>query len=181
MYGQMIDQTMQLDSGEIVRFRPLMPDDAPFLVEIFERMSFQSRYRRFNQTLDQPDLERVWSEAEQIAHAVALNSRGIIAFTDTPERRDIPVGASRFVRTAADEAELAVSVRDDYQSQGIGRQLVQLLIDEARREGIHRLTGLIQNDNDSVWAMLKRIPVALHRTTEGGFSQVFLDLDSPPR
>ncbi len=175
----MINQTMQLASGETVRFRPLLPDDAPYLVEIFERMSFQSRYRRFNQTLDQPDIERVWSEAEQIAHAVALNSRGIIAFTDTAERRDIPIGAARYVRADVNEAELAVSVRDDYQSQGIGRQLVNLLVEEARRDGLHRLTGLIQNDNPNVWAMLKHIPVELRRATEGSYTQVILDLDLP--
>lgn len=167
---------MRLKDGRTIWFRPLLPDDAPFLVEIFEQMSFQSRYSRFNQSLDEPDIERVWHEAEQIAQAVAVNSRGVIAFVDTPGRHDVPVGAARYVRIAADVAELAVSVRDDYQRQGIGRRLVELLIEQARRDGIRRLTALVQNDNKGIWAMLNHLPVALERKTEGSYTEVSLDL-----
>jgi len=46
-----------------------------------------------------------------------------------------------------DSAEVAVFVHQDYRERGIGRQLMNELIAEARRTGIHRIWGIAAADN----------------------------------
>ena len=54
----------------VVRVRPLLAEDAPYLVDLFENMSQDSRYSRFLQTLDNIDMERVWSLASDMGARV---------------------------------------------------------------------------------------------------------------
>lgn len=169
--------TFETAKGLTITVRRMMPDDAPYLVDLFENMSEQSRYQRFYQTLDKPDIDLVWTEAEQIAHSVAVNSFGLLAFANLPERRQTPVGGARFVKTAADEAEVAVSVRDDYQNLGIGTLLMRLLIDEARRQGLRRLTGIVLNDNYAVWGLLKNLELPFAREQDGNATNISLLLE----
>lgn len=163
-------------TGQLVRVRPLLPDDAPYLIDIFENMSVDSRYRRFLQSLEKPSMEVVWSEAEQIAHAVAKNSRGLIAFADLPDHPDSPVGAARYVLVNDREGELAISVRDDMQRQGIGLRLSQLLVAEARKNGVERLTGVFQSDNEAVRKLVKHLDVRVTQTAEGAYVALQLHL-----
>ena len=120
----------------VVRVRPLRAEDAPYLVDLFENMSQDSRYSRFLQTLENIEMERVWSSAEQIAQGVAVNSHGLLAFCDTAERPDVPVAAARYIRLDSGQAEIGISVRDDMQGIGIGSRLLGLLFDDGRAEGI---------------------------------------------
>jgi len=154
-------------NGSKVCVRPVRPEDTPYLVDLFENMGPDSRYRRFMQTLEQVDMERVWTEAEQIANGMAINSRGFIAFCDTTERPDVPVGVARYVRLASGDAELAISVRDDMQGQGVGTELAQVLTDQAEVEGVSRLVGVVQNDNAGIWAILRRLNRRMVREAEG--------------
>lgn len=50
--------------------------DAPYLVDLFEHMSSESRYNRFMQAIDHIDIDRIWSEAEHIAHLIDGDSYG---------------------------------------------------------------------------------------------------------
>lgn len=168
--------TFATKAGSTIRVRPLMPEDAPYLVDLFENMSAESRYHRFLQTLDYLSMERVWTEAEQIAHGAAVNTYGLLAFCDLTERPDVPVGAARYVRLDSGEAEIAVSVRDDMQRLGIGTDLIRLLVDVAEAEGIQRLVGVVQNDNTAVWTMLRRLGRPIARTPDGNYTNIIIFL-----
>jgi GNAT superfamily N-acetyltransferase len=76
--------------------------------------------------------------------------------------RDLPdrlVAVARFVRyhDHPTEAEFAITVHDPYQGQGIGRRLLELLVEAARERGITRLRALIQSDNDPMTRLLRRV------------------------
>lgn len=161
----------------LVTVRPLQPDDAPLLVEIFGRLGPESRYRRFNESVVNADDDRVWAEAEQIAHAVMRNSRGLLAFADTPDIENTPIGGVRYVMTGPEEAELAVSVVDEYQGRGIGTRLVELMVEEARAAGLKRLVGLVRNDNAGVFGLLRKLPFVVDRKLEGEVTTITVHLD----
>lgn len=152
-----------------------MPQDAPYLVDLFENMGSNSRYNRFLQPVDQVDMEVVWTEAKQIAEKV--NSYGLVAFVDMPERDDVLVGAARFVSLSPTRAEMAVSVRDDMQHKGIGTELMRLLIEHAASVGINQLVGTVQNSNKPMLAMLKKLGYRLEFQPEGSYSVVFVHLN----
>ena len=169
-------ETFPTKTGITVRVRYLEPEDVPLLVDIFEHMGDESRYRRFNQPLERVTTERVWTEAENIAQAVMTNSRGLIAFADLADQPNAPVAAARYVLIGNDEAEVALSVRDDMQGQGIGKRMFQLLIEEARRAGLQRLVGSVQNENAAVWGLLRHVNLPIEHIPDGAVTEIVIQL-----
>lgn len=166
-------------SGLRLRMRSLMPTDAPYLVQIFEQMSADSRYMRFNQPLEYVSEERVWEEAERIAQTTRQHSGGLIVFTDLPDSSNTAVAAARYVCIGEGTAEVAMSVIDAMQKQGIGSWLMHKLVETARRDGVRLLTADIRNDNEGIWKILYRLPYEMVRMRDGSFSQVIIDLMRP--
>ncbi|WP_248516665.1 GNAT family N-acetyltransferase [Salinarchaeum laminariae] len=84
-----------------------------------------------------------WDDGDAVGHAVL-----------------IPYGDGEEEEEEEEAAELAVFVRPDYQSAGIGTELVRSLLALGRREGIQRVTLVVEPSNT--------IAVSLYRTV--GFS-----------
>ncbi|HID51913.1 MAG TPA: GNAT family N-acetyltransferase [Anaerolineae bacterium] len=168
--------TFQARNGIQLRVRHLEYDDAPYLVDLFAHMGPDSRYRRFLQSLDNPSPTRVWQEAERIAHAVRPYNDGLIAFADLPGEPNAPVGVARYMQMEPGVAEVAMSVRDDMQGQGVGTYLFRLLVEEARKNGVRKLVGTVQNNNKAMWIVFDRIPYPLTRQLTGTESEVEIDL-----
>ncbi len=125
-----------------LRIRPIEPDDKAALAEGFERLSEESRYRRFlsaHPRLSASDL-RYLTEVDHRDH------EALVAFD---ARTDAGVGVARFIRDPArpDSAEIAVAVTDDAQGRGVGTALMRRLADRAREEGIGRFTAVMLADN----------------------------------
>lgn len=163
-------------SGILLYIRHLQEGDAPYLVDLFEHMSSESRYRRFLQSLDNPKPGLVWREAERIVHGNSDTHDGLIAFADLPEQMDAPVAVVRYVLMEPGVAELALSVRDDMQGQGIGTQMLQILTSIARESGVRKLVATAQNENGAIWTVLERLPFPMVRTPEGVCSNLEVDL-----
>ena len=164
-------------SGQLIHLRRILPDDTPFLVDIFEHMSSESRYQRYNQTLDHVAPNRVWQEALQIALANPRTNPGLIAFVDTPSHTAEPVGAVRLVEITPDVAEVAISIRDDFQNKGIGSTLMLHMANEARSLGYRRIVASIRNDNPAIWKVFSRLPFKIERVPDGALSEVTIYLD----
>jgi acetyltransferase len=164
-------------TGLPIHVRPMLPQDAPYLVDLFENMSAQSRYQRFLQSVDQIGMERIWTEAENIAHGATGDPHGWVAFGDLAERAEAPVAAVRYVKLSATQAEMAVSVRDDMQNIGIGAYLLRLLIADAAENGIDQLVGVVGNDNTAMWLILKKLGYRLEQRAEGSYSLIALHIN----
>ena len=173
--------TFQARNGVPLRVRHLEYDDAPYLVDLFEHMGPDSRYRRFLQSLDNPSPARVWQEAERIAQAARPYNAGLIAFADLPGEPNAPVGVARYMQIEPGTAEAAMSVRDDMQGQGVGTFLFKMLVEEARKNGVRKLVGTVQNSNKAIWIVFDRIPYPLTRRLTGAESEVEIDLTKPDR
>lgn len=172
--------TFRTKTGRPIRVRSLVPEDTPYLVDLFDNMGQDSRYQRYLQTLDHLDMERVWSTAEQIAEGVAIKSHGLLAFCDMAERPDVPVAAARYVYTDAGEAEIGISVRDDMQGLGIGAQLMGLLLDEARRAGVERLVALYHSENTAIRTIFNKLDCRMTRRPDGIHTFITLYIAEPP-
>ena len=153
-----------------VWLRPIGSGDAPFLVDIFNHMSDESRYQRFNTTLANVDEERVQNRAQQMVDQSVNNGRGWLAFAQI-EGKESPLGGARYVYTDEDVAEFAISVRDDIQQKGLGTLLLLRLIQTAKRDKLEALTGFAQADNRGLWQLLDRSGYPIERERDG--SDVF--------
>lgn len=64
------------------------------------------------------------------------------------------LGVSRYyLDPETGEAEFALVVGDAHQRQGLGRHLMQRLIEIARDRGVRRLTGLVLRENGPMLAL----------------------------
>ena len=79
MHSEEQTTTFHSRAGHSIRVRPLQHDDAPFLVDIFENMTAESRYKRFHQSLNHVSTNRIWTEANNIAQADPERSWGLVA------------------------------------------------------------------------------------------------------
>jgi GNAT superfamily N-acetyltransferase len=121
----------RLADGTEVALRPLGPDDKPLLREGMASLSDDSRRLRFMAPVDRLTRAQLayLTEIDQVTH---LAWGALIA--------DSPVAVGRLVRsaTAPEQAEIAITVVDEWQRRGLGRLLVTLLAALARDLGIER-------------------------------------------
>lgn len=122
---------MELRDGTRVVIRPIEPDDRVGLADGFERLSPESRYRRFFAAVAQLS-ERDLDHLTQVDHH---DHEALVAIV---EGTGEGIGVARYVRTGPDVAEPAMVVLDDWQGRGAGSRLLDALVERAREEGIRR-------------------------------------------
>ena len=160
-----------LTDGRVALLRPLDSSDRERVVAAFDRLSEESRYRRFFTPLHQLS-DRSLEYLTDIDHS---DHEAIIALDPGTDEL---IGVARYVRGEpdSDRAEAAVVVADDWQHVGLGRALLERLVARARAEGICRFTALVQADNRRALELLAEIgPTS--RSLEG--SLVELDIELP--
>ncbi len=140
--GRPTAETASSNSVEDLQIRPIAPEDKQALAEGFERLSDESRYRRFlapRGSLSDAEL-RYFTEVDHHDH------EALVAID--PETGQ-GVGIARYVRSKTDpkSAELAIAVVDDWQRMGVGTSLATALSARAKREGITVFTGPVLAGN----------------------------------
>jgi len=170
--------TFYANDGRQILVRPLAADDTALLVDLFDHMSPESRYRRFHQSLDHVPESRIWQEAAQITHFDPAKSFAYIAFFSSPDKGLIPISVARYVDSGPGEGEVAISVRDDFQNLGIGKKLMRLLAYQAEIKGYRRLVASIQNDNIAIWRVFQHLPYHIFRSPDGSYANIIIVLTS---
>jgi len=143
-------RTVTLADGSRVLIRPIAPEDRDELVAGFERLSAESRYRRFfgpMVRLSERDLDRL----TQVDH----HDHEALVAIDAGSGRGVAV--ARFIRTQDDEAEPAVTVTDDWQRRGLAGRLLALLAERALEEGIERFRAPVLAHNTAAMAVLRQL------------------------
>jgi acetyltransferase len=180
MSGEVVHSFYSKDKQRL-DIRPLRPEDAPYLVNLFEHMGAESRFLRFNVALTNPDPELVWTEARRLARIDPDKDGAWLVFTDLPDQPDAPVAAARYVRIDPETAEASLAVRDDMQRKGIGTELLRFLAEQARRAGIRRLTATIQRVNRPLFYILQKADLAMEVKSEGSYTTIVVELTAPEK
>ena len=178
MHPQII-HTFNATNGLEVRVRQMVPSDAPYLVDIFDHMSAESRYLRFNLPLSHPDPDWVRQQAESLAYLRPYEGRGWLAFADLPDHAEAPVGGVRYMAVSLECAEVALVVRDDLQGLGIGTNLLAFAGRKAYFEGYRKLIGVIQCANLPLWRSLQHLVLPVVTRREGATTIIEVNLEAP--
>jgi RimJ/RimL family protein N-acetyltransferase len=140
-----------LRNGARVLLRPIRPEDSEALALGFERLSEESRYRRFLSPIPRlsSSLLRYMTEVDHHDH------EALVAFAPDGAL----LGVARSVRSNEDRgsAEAAVVVADDWQGLGLGTALLELLARRARAEGIDRFIALVLAENQEMIDLFERL------------------------
>ena len=162
--------TVLLNDGTSLYFRPISAEDTPHLIDIFDHLSSESRYQRFQQVVDHFSATQVQTYAERTVQASVEAGYGILAFLASDTGDSVPVAGIRYV--VEDErgisAEFAITIRDDMHRRGIGSLLLNRLIIEARNRGLRYLTGSALAENIAIWKLLTRTGLPLDRWYDDG-------------
>jgi GNAT superfamily N-acetyltransferase len=144
-------EIVTLPSDRRVAIRPIQADDGQRLQAAYDRLTPQTKYRRFLAV--KPRLT-----AADVAYLTAVDGNDHVALVATPaDDRGRIIAVARFVRLADDPtaAELAIVVGDPYQGEGLGTALLGRLADAAVVRGIERLKATVLADNVPVHRLLR--------------------------
>jgi nucleotide-binding universal stress UspA family protein len=139
-----------LRDGTWVEIRPISPEDRDALRDAFERLSPESRYRRFFGPM--PELSE-----RDLDYLTRIDHHDHEALVATEPGSEAGIGVARYVRTAATVAEPAIVVADDWQGRGVGRALLRALATRAREEGVERFEAPVLATNADAIRMLERL------------------------
>jgi RimJ/RimL family protein N-acetyltransferase len=165
-------ERVTLRDGSEVVVRPIEPGDKEKLVEGFERLSPESRYRRFLTPMNRltPRMLRYLTEVDHHDHEALVAESA-----DGAE----PIGVARFIRIAdePEAAEVAVAVVNHWQGRGAARALMRRLAARAVEEGVERFTATCLAENTDVLELLGDLAPA--RVTESADGLVEVEIALP--
>jgi RimJ/RimL family protein N-acetyltransferase len=163
---------VRLRDGSTVLVRPVRPEDRELFAAGFERMSGESRYRRF------------------MSHKKKLSDRELDFFTRLDHDRHEAIGAidvatgegagvARMHRSEDDPevAEAAVTVVDDWQGRGLGSLLLERLTERARELGVRRFEASLFTTNKAMLHLFERLGCT--RSQREGLDVLAIDVELP--
>jgi RimJ/RimL family protein N-acetyltransferase len=142
---------LALADGTHIRFRPIGSHDHAGLAGLFNRLSFESRRKRFLT----PKIELTRSELAFFTDVDHVSHEAIVA---VDQGDDSIVGVARYVSfpDRPGVADVAFEVADERQGMGIGTELARRLLERARANGITLLTAATLSENRPARALLRR-------------------------
>jgi GNAT superfamily N-acetyltransferase len=153
-----------LRNGTRLRIRAIRPDDKARLLEHFNGLGVRTRYFRFFEYkcgLDGDDLVR-FTQLDFDRHVGP-------AATLVENGRERFIGVGRYVRRDdRSRAEIALTVLDEYQGEGIGSLLIQHLAQLARQNNITRFEADVMGDNSRMLEVLRKSGCILSHASGAG-------------
>lgn len=139
----------QIDRTRWVSIRPIERSDAPGLSDFYARLSTESRRLRFLNCGTRP--------IDDLARAFAQRDRdGFVGILGEPGPRDGAVVAHASVQADGHGgAEIAFAVADELQGRGIGRELMNAVVQHARVHGLRRLSAMLFAENAAMRQLLR--------------------------
>ena len=140
----------KLRNGIRVTIRPIEPEDAQREQAFVRGLSPESRYFRFMNTLRELSPQML----ERFTHPDAVREIALVALTGESSSAQ-QIGVARCARMQDRNAsEFALVVADAFQGQGLGRLLMQALLNAAEEHGIKRIEGLVLNNNQRMLELM---------------------------
>ena len=174
------DETTTLKNGQAVRVRAIRPTDKTMIMEAFRNLEPESIYTRFfhaKKTLTDQDLKKI-TEVDfenDVALVVTIGSEG----------GETIIGAGRYAGYETDggqrTAEVAFTVEEDYQGQGIAGMLLKRLTAIAREKGVEQFEAEVLAQNRAMLAVFSHCGLTVKEKYEGGTIHVTMPLadDTP--
>ena len=167
----------ELRDGTPVCIRAIRPDDKERLRIAFERLSPGTVYRRFFHPK-----KALTSEELRMLTELDFRDHVSLAVTVDEESGERLIAVGRFVRVApaAERAELALTVADEYQHRGAGTLLLQQLVGVARRSGVRELVAHVLDDNREMLEIIRNLDLPTQRTIDDGLNRIVLSIGGSP-
>jgi RimJ/RimL family protein N-acetyltransferase len=171
----------KLKDGTAVTIRAIRPDDKNRMVKAFKNLEPESIYTRFFGFKSELTDEELKTATEvDFEKTVAL-----VVTIPAVGGEETVIGAGRYIMydSANDlrRAEIAFTVEEDYQGQGIASSILRHLIHIAREKGVSRFEADVLAENIAMLAVFVRSGLPMKKSLEEGAVHVTLSLtvDAP--
>ncbi|MEE3652862.1 MULTISPECIES: bifunctional acetate--CoA ligase family protein/GNAT family N-acetyltransferase [unclassified Brenneria] len=173
-YPQELEETVTLKNNAICLFRPILPEDEPLLSKFIAKVTKEDLYYRY------------FSEINEFNHEDLANMTQIdydremafVAVRQSEEGAEI-IGVTRAISDPDNtSAEFAVLVRSDLKGLGLGRRLLEKLIQYARLHGLGRLNGITMPHNQGMITLAKKLGFSVDVQLEEGIVTLELPLEN---
>ncbi|BBP44719.1 acetyl CoA synthetase subunit alpha [Thiosulfatimonas sediminis] len=156
-YPSNLEKHLSSPSGLEICIRPIRAEDAKLETEFVASLSEHTKFLRFMQSVKSLSQEML-VRFTQIDYDQEM---AFIAYTEVDDKQ-IELGVTRYsINPDGKTAEFALVVRDDYQHQGIGSQLLECLIEDARRKGLDKLNGEVLKQNAGMLTLAQQFGFSL--------------------
>lgn len=165
----------ELADGTEIGFRYGRPSDRDALISAFDRLSARSRYLRFFQRMQQMPAALI----ERLIDVDQTDRVAVVAFLVGDP--DTLIGVVRYIRYSEqpDRADVALTVLDDYQGEGLASHMYDLLTSIATSRQIATFTADVLRENTPMLRFFRarggQVKVDPH---DGAAMKVTLDLSS---
>lgn len=161
----------RLRNGRQIEIRALEPGDRQALLAAADRTSDRSLYRRFF------GVKREFTE-EEVASFVNIDFVDEVALIAVAHEngREVIAGGGRYIVVRPGTAELAFTVVDEYQGQGIASALLRHLVTLARAAGLQQFIAEVLPENLAMLQVFERSGLEPKRQRETDVVHLTLQL-----
>ncbi|CNK94805.1 putative acetyltransferase [Yersinia mollaretii] len=171
-YPHELEETVVLKDGSQCLFRPILPEDEPLLKLFIDQVTKEDLYYRY------------FSEISEFSHDDLANMTQIdydreMAFVAVRQNAVGPeiIGVTRAMSDPDNiDAEFAVLVRSDLKGLGLGRLLLEKMIQYTRSHGLTRLTAITMPNNRGMIGLAKKLGFSIDVQMEDGIVNLELTL-----
>jgi len=171
-YPDQYEGNARTTMGIDIFVRPIRPEDAPLLVELFESLSQRSVYMRF------------FSPLKHLSHSMLARFTQIdydreIALVALSESRlqEKMLGVARVINERNQKhAEFSVVVADQWQGKGIGAELLKRCLEIAKKRNIETVWGSVLAENLQMLKLGKKLGFKVSRLQGSNEYELRIDL-----
>lgn len=171
LYPGELERDVILKEGTRLRLRPIRPEDAPRLIDFYDRLSQHTAYQRFFTIMKRlpPDWARLLATVDYQRRLAIVAEAGPAA---APEL----VAVARYEPTDEPEtAEVAFVVQDGFQGRGLGVLLLHHLLDAGHARGIRRFRAYVLADNARMLDLIARFTLIRERSLDAGVASLLFE------
>jgi acetyltransferase len=152
---------ISMPEGDIT-VRPIKPEDAELEVEFVRKLSPETKYLRFMNTMRE-------LPPAMVARLTQIDYDREMAFVAIIEEDGVEeeIGVARYaVNPDGETCEFAIVVAEDWQHRGLARRLMGVLIETARARGLHAMTGIFLSNNERMLKFVASLGFVLSNDPE---------------
>ncbi len=173
-YPEALEICRTTKAGLRIFLRPIKIDDESIIKNFFYSISNQNLYRRFLTVYKNMPHERL----QECYWKTCYGQEVVILAIIEDDIRQIVVGIGQYgISKNIMTAELAIVVRDDYQRQGIGLELLSYLTHLAGRQGVLGFTGEALVENRPIFNLFTKAGFNIEKHRDGGIYSFMLPLE----
>ena len=162
-----------LKDGRNVFIRPILPADERLIVDLFNKLHCDSVYMHFLTHLKVLPEDLLF----QLTH-IDYNKEFALVALIQENGEDSAIATARYCYDPKDNVtDIAVTVRDDWQNNGLGKSLLSIIISIGKERGISKFVSMLDPTNNIIKHILQEIGYKVNYYHKDGNTLVDISVD----